>query len=251
MLKCEVLKTPAARVSAPALGPRRSAAYPAVALVALLGFTIQAAHPPTAAAAAAGSSHHYAAVADDAAHVLRELPRFPTVRLPKTPSPSPVTLQTPPPVIAPPIQTFPIGNPNTSGQPCHAIVAFVPNISQWTVPPGCYGAIYTPNPANYVARPSLGYCDWWVMVLHPDQPNILYSAAYRRGSVPVPGAAIFIAGGVQGASPDGHFAQVMAIAPDHYWILITEMNFSWRGGGWGRVDYRYIHVGPGVSFIYP
>jgi hypothetical protein len=67
---------------------------------------------------------------------------------------------------------------------------------------------------------------------------------------PVPGAAIFFAGNVQGASSAGHYAQVVAIAPDHYWMLITEMNFSWRGGGFGKVDYRYAHVGPGVTFIY-
>jgi hypothetical protein len=56
-------------------------------------------------------------------------------------------------------------------------------------------------------------------------------------------------GGVQGASRDGHWAQVVAVAPGNYWVLITEMNFRWRGGGFGKVSYRYIHVGPGVSFI--
>jgi hypothetical protein len=56
---------------------------------------------------------------------------------------------------------------------------------------------------------------------------------------------------VQGAGASGHFAQVVAIAPDHYWMLITEMNFAWRGGGFGKVDYRYAHVGSGVTFIYP
>jgi len=34
------------------------------------------------------------------------------------------------------------------------------------------------------------------------------------------------------------------------WFLISEMNFYWNGGGWGRVDYRYAHSGWGVSFIY-
>ena len=34
------------------------------------------------------------------------------------------------------------------------------------------------------------------------------------------------------------------------WFLISEMNFYWNGGGWGRVDYRFAHSGPGVYFIY-
>lgn len=140
---------------------------------------------------------------------------------------------------------------NTTGQPCHDSVMFVPNISQWTVPPGCYGDIYSPNPGNYVPRPLFGYCDWWVMVLHPNQPDILRGPEYARDTVPAPGDAIYVAGGVQGASPAGHFADVVAVAPNNYWMLITEMNFTWRSGGFARVDYRYLHVGPGVTFIHP
>ena len=34
------------------------------------------------------------------------------------------------------------------------------------------------------------------------------------------------------------------------WFLISEMNFYWNGGGWGRVDYRLAHTGWGVQFIY-
>jgi len=34
------------------------------------------------------------------------------------------------------------------------------------------------------------------------------------------------------------------------WFLVSEMNFFWNGGGWGRVDYRFAHAGSGVSFIY-
>jgi len=33
-------------------------------------------------------------------------------------------------------------------------------------------------------------------------------------------------------------------------LPLSEMNFHWNGGGWDRVDYRYAHVGTGVSFIY-
>ena len=139
----------------------------------------------------------------------------------------------------------------TSGEFCTSSVHFVANISQWTVPPGCYGNIYYPNPANYVYRSGFGWCNWWPEVLHPGQPDLLWGGEYKRSSVPAVGAAIFFSGGVQGASSDGHYAEVVAIPSDHYWVLVSEMNFYWRGGGWQKVDYRYIHVGPGVTFIYP
>jgi hypothetical protein len=32
--------------------------------------------------------------------------------------------------------------------------------------------------------------------------------------------------------------------------MISEMNFYWNGGGWGKVDYRFVHEGWGVAFIY-
>jgi hypothetical protein len=28
------------------------------------------------------------------------------------------------------------------------------------------------------------------------------------------------------------------------------LNFYFNGGGWGRISYRYAHVGSGVQFIY-
>ena len=134
-------------------------------------------------------------------------------------------------------------------EPCHDSVMFVPNISQWTVPPGCYANIYVPNPANYIKAASWGYCNWWVEVTHPNAPDITY-ANYPRGTTPVAGAAIYFDGGEQGADPAGHFAEAVAVSSDHYWVLISEMNFAWRGGGWGKIDYRYIHVSPNVHFIY-
>jgi hypothetical protein len=86
---------------------------------------------------------------------------------------------------------------------------------------------------------------------HLAQRDITENLAYRHGTTPVPGAAIFFYGNVQGADSAGHWAQVVAIAPDNYWILISEMNFAWRGAGWSKVDYRYVHAGPGVIFTYP
>lgn len=135
-------------------------------------------------------------------------------------------------------------------QPCHDTTMFVPNITQWSVPPGCYGAIYQPNPANYAQRPGFGWCNWWVRVTHPDHLDITESLAYTRGTDPVAGAPIFFDGNEQGADSEGHWAVAVAVAPDHYWVLISEMNFAWRGAGWGKIDYRYIHVSPHVHFVY-
>ncbi|HEX8994743.1 MAG TPA: hypothetical protein VF812_01795 [Ktedonobacterales bacterium] len=134
-------------------------------------------------------------------------------------------------------------------EPCHDSYMFVPNITNWTVPPGCYANIYVPNRANYVPAASWGYCNWWVEVTHPNAPNITYGN-YPRGTTPVAGAAIFFDGGEQGADPSGHWAEAVAVSPDHYWVLISEMNFAWRGAGFGKIDYRYIHVSPHVHFLY-
>ena len=138
----------------------------------------------------------------------------------------------------------------TGGLPCQQSYMFVAKISQWTVPPGCYGKIYYPDRSIYHASSTFGYCNWWVLALHPNQPDILYGKEYTRTSTPVAGAAVWFNPNVQGAGSAGHWAQAVAVSPDGYWVLITEMNFSWNGGGFGRVDFRYIHVGSGVVFIH-
>jgi hypothetical protein len=135
-------------------------------------------------------------------------------------------------------------------QPCHDTTMFLPTITQWSVPPGCYGNIYQPNPANYIQRPGFGWCNWWVRVTHPAHLDITESLAYPRGTTPAAGAPIFFDGNEQGASSEGHWAVAVAVAPDHYWVLISEMNFAWRGAGWGKLDYRYVHVSPYVHFVY-
>lgn len=142
--------------------------------------------------------------------------------------------------------------PNTIGQPCHDTYMFVPNITEWTVPPGCYATIYTPNRSQYMSPSTFGYCNWWVEALHPKQQDILFGTEYARTTTPIVGSAMWFPPNEQGASAAGHWAQVVAIAPDHYWLLITEMNFGWRGGGFGKVDYRYAHVDPagGVVFVH-
>ena len=146
----------------------------------------------------------------------------------------------------------PAKNSGISGvEPCNDPVKFLPVIEQWSVPPGCYANIYRPNQANYPFRPGFGWCNWWVRENHLAQRDITENPAYKHGTTPVPGAAIFFYGNVQGADSAGHWAQVVAIAPDNYWILISEMNFAWRGAGWAKIDYRYVHAGPGVIFTYP
>ncbi|MGH2484827.1 MAG: CHAP domain-containing protein [Ktedonobacterales bacterium] len=145
-------------------------------------------------------------------------------------------------------QTSPVSS--SAGAPCVGPVQFPATIDTWTVPSGCYGLIYTPDPAKYIARPGFGYCNWWVRVMDPDHADITENTSYPRGSVPRVGAAVFFDGGVQGADPAGHWSRVEAIAPDGYWMLVSEMNFAWRGGGFGKVDYRFAHTGPGVTFIY-
>ncbi len=100
----------------------------------------------------------------------------------------------------------------TQNQPCHAATMFLAHISAWTVPPGCYSRIYRPDPGKYRAEVAFGTCTWWVEALH--RPNMLSGGHYRQGSVPKPGAIAVLAPGVQGAGQTGHYAQVIAIAPD-------------------------------------
>jgi hypothetical protein len=142
-----------------------------------------------------------------------------------------------------------------AGEPCS------PNVpaSVWTavnyrapgaIPPGCYGGVYSINPANYVYRPYFGECNWWVEVLRPDEPTTPYDGRMPRGSAPRVGATVHFAGGTHGAAAGGHYGHVEAISPDGRWIMTSEMNFYWRGGGFGRVVYRYVPVDSSETFIY-
>lgn len=134
----------------------------------------------------------------------------------------------------------------TSGQPCSGGTLFPGQISQWTVPQGCYSQIFSPNPANYPSRPSWGWCNWWPEALHPGDAG--YSALHGAvDGAPHSGDVVHFNAGVQGAGGAGHYAQVVAARSDG-WLLITEMNFYWRGGGFGRVDYRFVHTGAGVWY---
>ena len=137
----------------------------------------------------------------------------------------------------------------SAGEPCRSTQYFNGTPSQWAVPPSCYGGVYRINPANYVYRPGFGWCNWWPEVMNPSRPDLLWGH-YPRGATPRPGATVVFAPGVQGAGSGGHYGRVVAVYPGGYWFLISEMNFTWRGAGWQKVEYRYVHTGPGVSFIY-
>lgn len=115
---------------------------------------------------------------------------------------------------------------------------------------------------NFAGDPysgAYGTCTWYAWYHHQSEPLMRLGDAaqwaanaprygLRVTSSPVVGATAVFAPGVQGAGGGGHAAHVEAILGGG-WFIISEMNFYWNGGGFGRVDYRYVHTGPGVSFI--
>jgi surface antigen len=107
---------------------------------------------------------------------------------------------------------------------------------------------------------SFGSCTWYAWYRHRGEPLMkLGNAAswasnaashgLSTGKTPVVGATVVFQPGVQGASSGGHAGHVEAIYSNG-WFLISEMSFYWNGGGWGKVNYRYVHTGAGVNFIY-
>jgi LysM repeat protein len=157
------------------------------------------------------------------------------------------------PAPAPPAQ--PIAGVGLAPEPCDSHIPSwvwtqVNYHKPWTVPPGCYAGVFTVNPANYVRRSGYGWCNWWPEVLRPDQPQLPWGAGLTHSSTPRVGATVFFAPFDQGASREGHFAHVEAISPDGQWVLVSEMNNYWRGAGFAKVNYRFVHVEPGVTFIY-
>ena len=140
-----------------------------------------------------------------------------------------------------------------------------PPVYPW---PPRWAYMYVPgHPSFGVSRPSNGYywwafgqCTWWAQYKRQDENlrhmgNAQYwaggaaSRGYRVGRTPVKGATVVFQPGVEGAGGAGHVAHVEAVYPGG-WFLISEMNFYWNGGGWGRVSYRFAYARSGVSFIY-
>jgi surface antigen len=105
-----------------------------------------------------------------------------------------------------------------------------------------------------------GYCTWYAWYRHQNEPLMQLGMAYqwaanapahglRTGTSPVVGATAVFQPGVEGAGSGGHVAHVEQVLGGG-WFIVSEMNFGLNGGGWGRVDWRYAYVAPGVSFIY-
>lgn len=153
------------------------------------------------------------------------------------------------------------------GQNFHPLlnIPLPPNITP--TPPYGYG-IVPPGFDSFGVRDyfgdiwagSFGQCTWWSHHKRPDEnfynfgdawnwANAARAAGYTVTSYPVANATVVFAPGVEEAGGIGHVAHVEQVLSGG-WILISEMNFAGNGGGWGRVDYRYITPAPGVWFIH-
>jgi hypothetical protein len=107
---------------------------------------------------------------------------------------------------------------------------------------------------------SFGVCTWYASYRRPSEHLASFGAARNwvagaRGAglsvgySPLAGATVVFSPGVEGAGGTGHVGHVEAVLGGG-WFIISEMNFYWNGGGWGRVDFRYAYVRAGVTFIY-
>jgi hypothetical protein len=132
-------------------------------------------------------------------------------------------------------------------------------ISQWAIPPG-HPAWSLGDFAGDIYASAYGGCTWWAWYRHRNLPVLqlgmasTWASRARALGLPVgtsaaAGATVVFAPGVQGAGSDGHVGVVESVLGNG-WFLLSEMNFYFNGGGWGRISYRYAHVGAGVSFIY-
>ena len=130
-------------------------------------------------------------------------------------------------------------------------------IGSWVRPAGYYA--YGMSSHGFYSN-LFGWCTWYAAYRHQNEPLMqLGNAAswawnaprhgLHTGSRPAVGATVVFQPGVQGASGLGHVGHVEKVYSNG-WFLISEMSFYWNGGGWGRVSYRYVHTGSGVSFIY-
>ncbi|MGH2514690.1 MAG: CHAP domain-containing protein [Ktedonobacterales bacterium] len=109
-------------------------------------------------------------------------------------------------------------------------------------------------------RGYFGVCTWYAWYRHQGEPLMKMGNAaawawnapkfgLRTGTTPAVGATVVFQAGVEGAGSGGHAAHVEVVLGGG-WFIVSEMNFGLNGGGWGRVDWRYAYVAPGVTFIY-
>lgn len=135
----------------------------------------------------------------------------------------------------PPVMTAPLTtNAVVSGEPCQSNIMFPGGtIQMWQIPVGCYAGVY----------PEAGLTDCYSWVAR------LFGGVGNRSVhwTPVPGAILHFSPGVQGASPEGHWA--VAVAVQSPWVLVSESNNWWRGG-WGEVTYRYVLETSGIAYYY-
>jgi hypothetical protein len=162
---------------------------------------------------------------------------------------------TPTPKPAAPAVSTPAPQPASAISP--APLSPWPPTNPWIPVPGHPSFAVSPTGFYAVA---FGQCTWWAQDQRRDENlmgigNAQFWASgaaargYHVGTTPARGATVVFQPGVQGASGAGHVAHVLAVYPGG-WFLVSEMNFYWNGGGWGRVDYRFAHTGAGVQFIY-
>lgn len=124
------------------------------------------------------------------------------------------------------------------------------NAAQWATPHGCFGQIFAPNAANYPYRPSFGWCNWASEESHLQFAGYGALGQTKHYGAPRVGSVVWFAPGDQGASADGHWATLVAMGPNG-WGLVEEMNFTYRGGGWAKIDYRFIQMyAPGTAYLY-
>lgn len=123
------------------------------------------------------------------------------------------------------------------------------NASAWAVPHGCYGHIFYPS-SSLPRVPSWGWCNMVPELAHINYSGTSVLGLYKHYGAPRVGAVIWYNPGVQGASSAGHWGLVVAIGPNG-WMLTEEANFYYRGGGFDRIDYRFVKYNTGgVAFLY-
>ena len=130
--------------------------------------------------------------------------------------------------------------------------------SSWTPPPGYNSFAVSDFPGDPWAG-SFGQCTWWAAHKRPDEnflgwgdawnwANAARARGYTVTATPTANATVVFAPGVEGASSLGHVSHVEQVLTNG-WVLVSEMNFFFNGGGFARVDYRYVYAGSGVWFI--
>jgi len=113
--------------------------------------------------------------------------------------------------------------------PCGAYTKFPASIGPWVVPLDCFGHIFY-----------TGYGDCYGWVRH----NFPSLSQTRQVIV---GDAIHFPAGRDGAGDRGHWGIIVALRGDG-WSIITEENMYWRGGGFNRVNYRFILLTPDLIY---